>query len=108
MLATRTFGRQGGVVSPGSGARGVAYAHGLFLVHGVELLLDEAQRLVDLGQHHVLERARAACPDLVYPNYQDWGYAKVQLDQRSFDTARTKLSQVDDPLLRGLRFVRRD
>lgn len=44
----------------------------------------------------------AACPDLVYPNYQDWGYAKVQLDQRSFDTARTKLSQVDDPLLRAM------
>lgn len=44
----------------------------------------------------------AACPDLVYPNYQDWGYAKVQLDQRSFDTARTKLAQVDDPLLRAM------
>lgn len=44
----------------------------------------------------------AACPDLVYPNYQDWGYAKVQLDERSFDTARTKLSQVDDPLLRAM------
>jgi len=44
----------------------------------------------------------AACPDLVYPNYQDWGYAKVQLDGRSFDTARTRLAQVDDPLLRAM------
>lgn len=44
----------------------------------------------------------APCPDLVYPNYQDWGYAKVLLDQRSFDTARTRLAQVDDPLLRAM------
>lgn len=44
----------------------------------------------------------AACPDLVYPNYQDWGFAKVQMDQRSFDTARTSLANVDDPLLRAM------
>ncbi len=44
----------------------------------------------------------AACPDLVYPNYQDWGFVKVQLDQRSFDTARTTLAGVDDPLLRAM------
>jgi aminopeptidase N len=43
-----------------------------------------------------------ACPDLVYPNYQDWGYAKVKLDKRSFDTARTSLAKVDDPLLRAM------
>ncbi|MGV7210775.1 aminopeptidase N [Oxalobacteraceae bacterium A2-2] len=44
----------------------------------------------------------AACPDLVYPNYQDWGYAKVQLDQRSFATAKSSLNRVDDPLLRSM------
>ncbi|NNG23264.1 aminopeptidase N [Massilia sp. ML15P13] len=44
----------------------------------------------------------AACPDLVYPNYQDWGFVKVQLDKRSFDTARTTLAGVDDPLLRAM------
>ncbi|MGH8854395.1 MAG: aminopeptidase N [Telluria sp.] len=44
----------------------------------------------------------AACPDLVYPNYQDWGFVKVQLDRRSFDTARTTLGGVDDPLLRAM------
>jgi len=43
-----------------------------------------------------------ACPDLVYPNYQDWGYAKVKLDGRSFATARTSLAKVDDPLLRAM------
>jgi aminopeptidase N len=44
----------------------------------------------------------AACPDLVYPNYGDWGFAKVQLDPRSFDSARTHLAAVDDPLLRAM------
>lgn len=42
------------------------------------------------------------CPDLVYPNYQDWGFVKVQLDQRSFATARSSLASVDDPLLRSM------
>ena len=44
----------------------------------------------------------AACPDLVYPNYQDWGFVKVNLDKRSFETARSTLGGVDDPLLRAM------
>jgi len=43
-----------------------------------------------------------SCPDLVYPNYQDWGFVKVQLDGRSFATARASLSRVEDPLLRAM------
>ena len=35
-----------------------------------------------------------ACPALVYPNYEDWGFAKVTLDERSFETARASLSPV--------------
>ncbi len=42
------------------------------------------------------------CPDLVYPNYQDWGFVKVQLDKRSFETARESLANVEDPLLRTM------
>jgi aminopeptidase N len=42
------------------------------------------------------------CPDLVYPNYQDWGFVKVALDKRSFATARASLSGVTDPLLRSM------
>jgi len=44
----------------------------------------------------------AACPDLVYPNYEDWGFVKVQLDPRSFDSARSHLAFVADPLLRAM------
>jgi aminopeptidase N len=44
----------------------------------------------------------AACPDLVYPNYEDWGFVKARLDPRSAATARTSLNQVADPLLRSM------
>ncbi|MFQ6372743.1 aminopeptidase N [Shewanella sp. YIC-542] len=42
------------------------------------------------------------CPDLVYPNYDDWGFVKVALDKRSFTTARQQLARVEDPLLRAM------
>jgi aminopeptidase N len=43
-----------------------------------------------------------ACPDLVYPNYEDWGFAKVVLDPVSAATARTRLASVEDPMLRSM------
>ncbi|MBC7415580.1 MAG: aminopeptidase N [Herminiimonas sp.] len=43
-----------------------------------------------------------ACPDLVYPNYGDWGFVKARLDSRSFATAQANLARVDDPLLRAM------
>jgi aminopeptidase N len=44
----------------------------------------------------------SACPDLVYPNYQDWGFVKIALDARSLATTRAHLAKVDDPLLRAM------
>lgn len=44
----------------------------------------------------------SACPDLVYPNYQDWGFVKVNLDSHSFDSTKSSLNQVNDPLLRSM------
>ena len=46
--------------------------------------------------------AGSACPDLVYPNYQDWGFVKIDLDARSLATTRAHLAKVDDPLLRAM------
>ena len=50
----------------------------------------------------VEELVGVACPDLVYPNYQDWGFVKVSLDKRSFATTKLYLAQVQDPLLRSM------
>ena len=44
----------------------------------------------------------AACPDLVYPNYGDWGFVKARLDSRSFATAQANVGRVADPLLRAM------
>jgi len=43
-----------------------------------------------------------SCPDLIYPNYQDWAFVKVNLDDRSFKTTKSYLAQVQDPLLRSM------
>lgn len=43
-----------------------------------------------------------SCPDLVYPNYQDWAFVKVNLDKRSFATTKAYLAQIQDPLLRSM------
>ena len=51
---------------------------------------------------HVKQLIGLHCPDLVYPNYQDWGYVKVSLDPQSFTTAQTELTRVQDPLLRSM------
>jgi aminopeptidase N len=44
----------------------------------------------------------SACPVLVYPNYQDWGYLKVQLDQRSMAAIGKHIAGADDALLRAM------
>lgn len=50
----------------------------------------------------VAELIGATCPDLVYPNYQDWAFVKVNLDKRSFATTQKTLAQIQDPLLRSM------
>ncbi len=42
------------------------------------------------------------CPDMVYPNYQDWGFVKVNLDEKSFATIKSSINTVDDTLLRAM------
>jgi aminopeptidase N len=41
-------------------------------------------------------------PELVFPNYGDHAYAKIDLDDRSLDYVRNGLDRVDDDLLRNL------
>lgn len=41
-----------------------------------------------------------ACPDLVYPNEADWGYVKVDLDQKSLHTVFNYINTIDNPTLR--------
>lgn len=50
----------------------------------------------------VPELIDAPCPDLAFPNYEDWAYVKVKLDKQSFSTAKKHLSQVTDLFLRAM------
>ena len=74
-----------------------------FKLDGKEFKLDRKVAVIYKGARTKVPGMNgAACPDLVYPNYEDWGFVKVQLDQRSFDSARASLAKVDDPLLRAM------
>jgi aminopeptidase N len=42
------------------------------------------------------------CPDLVYPNYEDYDFVKVRLDPKTLATAKAHLAQIQDPLLRSM------
>ena len=76
---------------------------GLFARSGESLALSKNAKVTYSGARtEVPELVGEACPDLVYPNYQDWGYAKVELDPVSFATARTQLAGVEDPMLRSM------
>jgi aminopeptidase N len=43
---------------------------------------------------------KTPCPDLVYPNFDDWGYVKVVLDSRSRETLEHHLYAFKDDTLR--------
>lgn len=75
----------------------------LFRNQGKAMTLDRKVAVTYKGASTAVpELQGAACPDLVYPNYEDWGYAKVKLDARSFGTARSHVSKVAEPLLRAM------
>lgn len=48
------------------------------------------------------ETANEGLPALIYPNHDDMDFCKVKLDSRSLKTLESKLSSVDDPLLRTM------
>jgi aminopeptidase N len=76
---------------------------GLFNLGAQGLSLSKNLAITYKGAATVVPELKgAACPDLVYPNYQDWGFAQVQLDKKSFATAQSSLSKVEDPLLRSM------
>jgi len=75
----------------------------LFNVDSNELKLNQKVAVTYDGVITSVEQLIGSqCPDLVYPNYEDWGFVKVNLDTASFVTAKNNLSKVFDPLLRSM------
>ena len=76
---------------------------GLFTLSGDKLVLAKKASVTYSGAStDVPGLVGQACPALVYPNYEDWGFAKVVLDPVSFATARTHLAGIEDPMLRSM------
>jgi aminopeptidase N len=50
----------------------------------------------------VREAVGAPCPALVYPNYGDYDYVKVELDPASLKTAQASLARIEDPFVRQM------
>jgi aminopeptidase N len=48
----------------------------------------------------VPEAVGMRCPDLVYPNEEDWGYVKVELDKNSLAVAKQAINAVDNSMMR--------
>ena len=42
------------------------------------------------------------CPELIYPNHGDWGFAKITLDAGTRNGLGARLPTIDDPLLRSM------
>lgn len=49
---------------------------------------------------HLNELASKDCPDAVYPNYGDYDYVKVDLDDKSLTAFRDGMNTINDDLLR--------
>ncbi|WP_394205113.1 aminopeptidase N [Shewanella waksmanii] len=56
----------------------------------------------DGPQTEVKRLVGSRCPDLVYPNYQDWGYVNVELDSKSLQTALFEIGKLKDAQLRSM------
>ncbi|MEO5921091.1 MAG: aminopeptidase N [Pseudolysinimonas sp.] len=67
----------------------------LVRTHRVELDIDGESTEVD-------ELLGLAKPNLVLLNDDDWAYAKIRMDDESFDTAVAHLADIEDPLARAL------
>lgn len=76
---------------------------GLFNLENGQLRYSQSQAVTYKGSLTEVPALKGAkCPDLVYPNYQDWGFVKVNLDDKSFATVKSAINTVDDTLLRSM------
>jgi aminopeptidase N len=48
----------------------------------------------------IKEAVGQTCPDLVYPNEADWGFVKVDLDEKSLDSIQNHINAIDNTTMR--------
>ncbi|HUR16653.1 MAG TPA: aminopeptidase N [Candidatus Limnocylindrales bacterium] len=67
-----------------------------------KLKIESLAAWIDGPDTPIAEARGREIPDFVFPNYGDYAYAKVSLDEKSVDFIRHHLDKVDDALLRQL------
>lgn len=68
---------------------------------GSEVLVSEVIRVdVSAATNYIAQAVGKPCPDVVFPNYQDYGYFKTLLDDRSLNSLKFTINEVKDDLLR--------
>ncbi len=76
---------------------------GLFSRQADSLVVTDTVALIfDGARTEVTDAVGLPCPDFVYPNYQDWAYIKVRLDDRSIAAARADMNALKDPMQRTM------
>lgn len=74
---------------------------GLYKVNGDKVKLQDAIPVMYKGGYTEVKQATGlACPDLVYPNNNDWGFVKVDLDEKSLETVQQHINKVDSATMR--------
>jgi aminopeptidase N len=74
---------------------------GLYQLVDGKLVLAKAIPTLYQGAHTKVANAiGAACPALVYPNVDDWGFVKVNLDARSLTTLNQHINEIESSSLR--------
>ncbi len=69
---------------------------------GAALRIDALAVEIDGPQTVIAATSGRPAPDLVFPNYGDHAYAKIELDPLSLRYTREHLERIDDDLLRAL------
>lgn len=74
---------------------------GLYNITDDKLTATKSIPVLYKGEKFVIDDAVGSiCPDLVYPNQDDWGYVKVDLDDKSFETLTQHINDINNTTLR--------
>lgn len=74
---------------------------GLYNITGNVMTLDSSTPVTYKGKStEIVEVIGYKCPDLVYPNEADWGYVKVELDDKSLKSTEQYINAIANPSMR--------
>lgn len=74
---------------------------GLYNLVGDTMTLTKATPIIYNGASTTInEVVGQTCPDLVYPNEADWGYVKVDLDEKSLASVNKHINSIDNATMR--------